>query len=123
MARKTTRSVIDKLLTARLYPFDHHLLTQLLPKATLPKTLPYGERVDLGTHTLAHSRGEDEQAIATIHISVIGMPAQFWSFSIEPVNSDCVPCVIRTGSGSLSHYWPSVVMVAEGMFAVYPEGR
>lgn len=53
---------------------------------------------------------------ANVKISVICMPAQFWKFEVE--TDEDYKCIIRTGSGTLSDYWNSVIKVAEGRFVV-----
>lgn len=53
---------------------------------------------------------------ANVKISVTCMPAQFWKFEVE--TDEDYKCVIKTGSGSLSDYWQSVLKVAEGCFVV-----
>lgn len=52
----------------------------------------------------------------SVKIYVTCMPAQFWKFEIK-TDEDC-KYVIKTGSGSLSEYWDSVMLVATGCFVV-----
>ena len=53
---------------------------------------------------------------ASVKISVTCMPAQFWKFEVE--TDEDHKFIIKTGSGSLSDFWESVMKVAEGMFVV-----
>lgn len=53
---------------------------------------------------------------ANVKISVSCGPAQFWEFEVE--TDEGYKCTIKTGSGSLSDYWPSVLKVAEDCFVV-----
>lgn len=53
-----------------------------------------------------------------VKISVTCLPAQFWEFEVETI--DGKKFNIKTGSGTLSNYWDSVLKVAEDMFVVNP---
>jgi hypothetical protein len=53
-----------------------------------------------------------------VKIFVTCMPAQFWRFVIEAVDGERYRWEVRTGSGTLTRYWPAVEQMAEGMFVV-----
>lgn len=53
---------------------------------------------------------------ASIKVSVTCMPAQFWQFEIE--TDEDQKFTIETGSGSLSDFFDSAVLVAGGMFSI-----
>lgn len=44
------------------------------------------------------------------------MPAQFWRFEISTERNEKFE--VKTGSGSLSDYWPGILQIAEGMLVV-----
>lgn len=52
--------------------------------------------------------------VAKVKIYVMCMPAQFWKFEIE--TEEDMKFEIKTGSGYLSTYWESIMLVATGMF-------
>ena len=54
--------------------------------------------------------------VASVTIHVTCMPAQFWHFEIVRQNGE--RCEISTGSGALSDFWPSVLLIADGMLVV-----
>lgn len=75
---------------------------------------------DLGTVSLF--------ATTTINVEVAAQPAQFWRFTVtRPADTvDPEPdevLVVSTGSGPLSDYWPSVVLIATNMLAVEKKGQ
>lgn len=53
---------------------------------------------------------------ANVKIFVTCLPAQFWEFEVE--TDENYKFSIGTGSGLLSDYWDSVILVAEGCFVV-----
>lgn len=80
---------------------------ELLDKLGLKRFVgaPHAEWYDLGTV-------EDDWASVKVEVSC--WPAQFYRFTIEPKEPDVQAGVIRTGSGSLSEYWPVVEKVING---------
>lgn len=81
------------------------------------------EWTDLGTVKLY-----DDEPLPTIKVEVSALPAQFFRFTVtrkadtvEPAPNEVL--VIRTGSGSLATYWPSVRHVAQNCFDVTTVGR
>ena len=71
---------------------------------------PHSERIEVGTVHLPTGK---------VKVEVICMPAQAWRFELFPAD-DCGGhrIILRTGSGTLSHYWPSIVMFLQGMLVV-----
>lgn len=53
---------------------------------------------------------------ANVKISVTCWPGQTWEFEVE--TDEDYKCIIKTGSGPLSDYWDSVLLVAEGRFEI-----
>jgi hypothetical protein len=53
---------------------------------------------------------------ATIDLSVLVMPASFWYAEILTVEGKQYS--LSTGSGYLSAFWPSFVLVAKGMLSI-----
>ena len=68
------------------------------------------EKLFVGEYKLPHC---DK---ANVKISVICMPAQFWEFEIE--TDEDYKCVVATGSGTLSNYWQSILLIAEGCLEI-----
>lgn len=58
--------------------------------------------------------GEAKRDGWAVTIEIMAMPAQFYRFTVA--TSEGARYVIETGSGTLHSYWPSVLLVAEGMF-------
>ena len=54
----------------------------------------------------------------SIKIWCEGLPSQFWEF--EVVDIEGFHHKISTGSGTLTDYWPSVLLVADACFVVKP---
>ena len=52
-----------------------------------------------------------------VKVWVTAAPAQFWHFEVYCVEGDRIHKV-STGSGSLSDYWPTVRLLAEGLLVV-----
>ena len=53
---------------------------------------------------------------AKVKISVECWPAQFWRFEI--ISSEGEKYKLSTGSGTLSRYWESILLFAEGMIVI-----
>lgn len=71
---------------------------------------PHGERIEVGTVHLP--AGE-------VKIEVTCAPAKFWRFQLFPSDEgDGQRIIIRTGSGTLRDYWPSVVKFLQGMLVI-----
>ena len=68
------------------------------------------EKIFVGEYKLPHY----DKANIKIHVTC--KPAQFWQFEVETDGNKKFN--IRTGSGSLSDYWESVIKVAEGCFVM-----
>lgn len=66
--------------------------------------------IPIGTHKLEHYEK------AEIKVFVTCMPAQFWRFEI--ITDEDKSFNIKTGSGTLSDYWKTAVLFAEGMLVV-----
>ncbi|MFB6318400.1 hypothetical protein [Saccharicrinis sp. FJH54] len=64
----------------------------------------------LGIHTL------DSNPVASIKIFVTCMPAQFWEFEVTTIEGQ--KYVLQTGSGPLSIFWESIVLVAQNMLSI-----
>jgi hypothetical protein len=61
---------------------------------------------------------DSAEPYAMVRIEIMAMPAQFFRFTIEPKSGDGQACVLSTGSGKVSDYWPSVLLVAQGMLVI-----
>lgn len=85
---------------------------------------------DLGLKAFVDIETQDEFEVGTVRteegevrVRVSCMPAQFWVFDVlpDPEHSDARPIRLSTGSGSLSDYWPTVVLFLKGMMvATFP---
>jgi hypothetical protein len=104
------------LFEPRLYRQDHELLRRL--GFDPERKLESHEDNVLGTYE-HHYDGKPEVAYR-VTVSVYPMPAQFWTFDIEPETTDGKPCRVSTGSGSLIDYWPTIELLASGMITVKP---
>jgi hypothetical protein len=85
---------------------DLPLLSELGVK---PFKATHGVKTFIGKIQLANS--------AYVKVWVTAMPAQFWHFEIYCAEFERV-YQVTTASGSLSEYWGSAKMMAEGTFAV-----
>lgn len=81
------------------------------------------EPVELGSVTL-HEASNEGPAV-TIAVVVSCMPATFWRFAITRANENddyreypTEDIIVRTGSGSLTEYWPAAVLVAENSLTI-----
>ena len=70
------------------------------------------DEVDNGEYYL----GEVEGDFYTVKVWVTTAPAQFYQFEITDPRGKVI--WLNTGSGSLTAYWPSVVLIAQGMLVV-----
>lgn len=68
---------------------------------------------------------DDEGPAATINVTVQKMPAPFWRFTITRPNEHedyherpTETVVVSTGSGALTDYWPSAVLIAENSLVI-----
>lgn len=94
----------------RVYGKDAELWAEL----GLPRRAAANEWVDLGT--VEHRPGgPDEKVWAEIRIEACAMPARFWRFTIEGAIEDVHPITLETGSGTLSDFWPTVLLFAGGL--------
>lgn len=59
-----------------------------------------------------------EYETGSIKVWVTCMPAMFWRFEILTIEGKHFR--LTTGSGALQNYWPSVMLVAEGMIELEP---
>ena len=59
--------------------------------------------------------GEVDNVDYTVKVWVETAPAQFWSFEIFNKDAQKITYKLSTGSGTLSQYWPIVIMFATGM--------
>lgn len=110
-----------------LYEDDLTLLHKLGLRM-LPEILLYGQETELGTVTVYWgkdgTRGKDEGRTAgTVKICVTACPTKFWQFYItrdksHDMQKEDPSWTVRTGSGSLAEYWPSVCLMIQGMFYV-----
>jgi hypothetical protein len=89
-----------------------------LPLFAELRLLPFkacrSERALVGKVTLAGG--------SYVKIWVTAAPAQFWHFKVYCAENSKVHKV-STGSGSLSDYWPSVRLMAEGLLTVDEVGE
>jgi hypothetical protein len=53
---------------------------------------------------------------ASISVYVTCMPAQFWEFEIEPDEGEMYK--VKTGSGTLSDYWQSIVLITSDCLVI-----
>jgi len=93
---------------------------------TYKRDLPLFEKLRLTPFTDAPRGWSDVGVVetdrASVKIEVSALPAQFWRFTITARIEDVQPGVIRTGSGALSDYWPTVELVINGTLQFEPEG-
>jgi hypothetical protein len=81
--------------------------------------LRHAEYVDLGTVVeLNDEAGEGE--LWRIRVEVECWPSKFFRFTITPGEGDGKPCILETGSGSLTTFWPVAHLFAEGMVSYTP---
>lgn len=87
---------------------------------------------DLGTATIQEAEMVEgvRRPAATVQVEVMALPAQFWRFTItrprdeteelgggkwRPVYEPVERCVLETGSGAFSGYWPTAQLFAKNM--------
>lgn len=93
----------------RLYEEDRALMSELGLEPHVQ--FKHGEWKTLGTYEHRPS----ELVWARVTIECCAMPAHFWRFSIEQADvEDVQSMTLKTGSGSLTEYWPTVLHVANG---------
>lgn len=92
--------------TTKPYEEDLILLKSLNLK---PFSAKHAEETLVGTYT-------NEEDDYSIDIYVTCLPAQFFRCMIK--SNDLGSCRIETGSGTLTSYWPSIKLIAEGMISV-----
>ena len=86
------------------YSCDLKLFSKL---GLTPFSINTREKVEVGEYKLP----DHEKAV--VKIFVTAAPAQFWSFDIKTDEGN--DCIINTGSGALSDYWGSIMLVATDM--------
>lgn len=80
---------------------------------------PYtDDYVDMGTAELRYA--SDAKPYARVKIEVYALPAQFYRFTVEIIDGEGMGGVLKTGSGGLSDYWPTVLHFAQGMIQWEP---
>ena len=72
------------------------------------------------THQTVHVGIVEFPDGSTIDIAVCGMPAQFFTFTIYCAETQ-KRYTVKTGSGSLTMYWPMAKAIAEDMLVVTEE--
>ena len=99
---------MGSLYTAQTYTWDLDLFTKLglQPfKSQNQKKLFVGEYVP--------NRGEEE---TKVKIWVTCLPAMFWEFEINTVEGKHFK--VQTGTGSLTTFWDSVMLIADNMLTI-----
>ena len=97
---------IPSMFLASTYDTDFPLFAEL--------GLSPFEKLD---HMKEHHVGSAMVSDRKVEIYVTPAPAQFWKFKIEKC-LEGESCEITTGSGALSDYWPSVIVVCNSCFTV-----
>ena len=101
------------------YQDDHALLAEL----GLPTVLRVGTPVNgHGFHILGTVPADTERGRCSVDVSVQCWPAQFWRFVVKGDLPDTHAATVETGSGAFRDYWPSVELMAIGMFHVKEVG-
>lgn len=93
------------IITARTYSCDLGLFKEL---GFSQFQTDYQKELFVGEHKI--------DCKSKIKAYVTCMPAQFWRFEITTVQNQKFE--VKTGSGSLSDYWPSILQIAEGMLVI-----
>lgn len=79
---------------------------------------PHADWFTVGGAQLAYDGGE---VYATVTIEASCWPATFWRLTVRPTkpeSPDKARVLVKTGSGTLSKYWPLVLMLAQQMVTV-----
>jgi len=92
---------------SRAYPADIELFIRLGLK---PFSVDSRDEFFVGEYKLPNY----EEERVSVKIFVTCLPAQFWRFEVQTADNEKYE--IKTGSGKLIDYWPSVLLVAEGCF-------
>lgn len=94
---------------------------QLLRDLNLPAWKAQAmEETYLGDVTQISSRGDDQ---SRIEVFVTPMPTQFYRFEIyrrSEESNEMETLTVKTGSGTLTQYWPMVQAIARHMLVVSP---
>jgi hypothetical protein len=81
--------------------------------------LRHAEYVDLGT-VIELDDDDNDAELWRVRVEIECWPSHFFRFTITPAEGDGRLCVIETGSGSLTTYWPVARLFAEGMVTYKP---